>query len=168
MTLEVEALELAEDRSAQVVLHVERDAPAAVTPDVRKTETRDTDAREHRDPRTDGSSPTHDAVVDDDLLDEWRERGEGRTENGDAERHDGVGLVRRHPVQKAPHPSHGPWGTTQYWSGMMAYVPKHISSSVPSAKMMYLLGRFGSSERSQLQSMRICWPAVTCSGVCSA
>jgi len=56
----------------------------------------------------------------------------------------------------------------RYWlSGISAYVAKHISSSVPSANTMYFGGRFGSSERSHEQLMRIFWPAFTWIGFAS-
>ena len=72
---EVEALQLTEDRGAQVVLHVERDAAADEAADVRADEPDDADDDEQR-PATAPSEPVvvHDDVVDDDLLDDRRER----------------------------------------------------------------------------------------------
>ena len=92
---EVEPLELAEDRGAEVVLHRERDAAAAEPADEREAEARDAEDDEQQQPRPERAARVGDDVVDDDLLHQRRERGDRRPDDRHAERGDRVALVRR-------------------------------------------------------------------------
>ena len=103
---EVEALELAEDRGAQVVLHVERDAAAAEAAEVRE------DERERRPSRSSARATARaarscvgDDVVDDDLLHERQQRLDELAADRDAERDVRVLLVRLHVADQPPDPA---------------------------------------------------------------
>ena len=102
---EVESLQLAEDRGAEVVLHRECDAATAEAADVRQAEARHPEDDEQQQPGPERLGGVGQHVVDDDLLDQRRERGDARADDRNRECGDRVRLVRRDPPDQPPDPT---------------------------------------------------------------
>ncbi len=102
---EVEALQLPEDRGAEIVLNVERDAAAPETAQVREDEREHAHHDHQRQPRRQRPLVVRDDVVDHDLLHERQQRLDQLAADGHAERDVRVLLVRLHVADEAADPT---------------------------------------------------------------